>query len=161
MKERDGAYSTAGIYLFGGAIALFALCKIAGIIDWSWWRIGLPIGAYLGFNLLYIATGFGYLSWIEFVERHGMTEGASIAVKQKRGHLNLGAIQFALFALGVSEWASPSEALNGFWWPFGSAVVMIAFASLAIVSLVLYWSTNVERNSDVDYSKDRTRRGLI
>jgi hypothetical protein len=151
------AYKTAGLYLFASASALFALCKVAGIIDWSWWRICLPVGAYVGFNLLHIATGFGYLSWIEFVEANGTTEGASIAVEENRGHLKLGAIQFALFALGVTERASPSEALNGFWRSFGSAAVMIAFGSLAIVSLVLYWSTNVERNSDVENSKDSTR----
>jgi hypothetical protein len=127
--------------------------RLGGIIDWSWWRIWLPIGTYVGFNLVYIATGFGYLSSIEFVERNGTTEGASIAVQEKRGHLNLRAIQFALFALGVAERASPSEALNGCWRSFGSAAVMIAFGSLAIVRLVSYWSTNVERNSDVDYSK--------
>jgi len=137
VKERGRAYKRAGLYLFASASALFALCKIAGINDWSWWRICLPTGAYVGFNLFYIATGFGYLSWIEFVERNGTTASASIAVEEKRGHLNLGAIQFALFALGVTEWLSPSEAFNGFWRSFGSTAVMIAFGSLAIANLAL------------------------
>ena len=151
MQKKGGVFELAGLYLCGSASVLFALCKITEVIDWSWWRVCLPIGAYVGFNLLFITTGFGYLSWIEFV---GAIETASIAVDEKRGYLNLGAIQFALFALGVTEWASPSEALNGFWRPFGSAGVMIAFGSLVIVNLVLYWSTNVERSSEVDYSKD-------
>ena len=62
-----------------------------------------------------MATGFAYLSWIDFVEANGTTETARIADDEKRAYLHLGAIHFALFALGVSEWSSPSEALNGFW----------------------------------------------
>ena len=36
----------------------------------------LPFGGYLGFNLTYMATGFAYLSWIDFVEANGTTETA-------------------------------------------------------------------------------------
>lgn len=144
------AFKTAGLYPYAGASVLFALCKMTGVNDWSWWRVCLPFGGYVGFNLAYVATGFGYLSWIDFVKAHGSTGTASIAADEKRGYLNLGAIHFALFALGVSEWASPSEALNGFWRSFGSAGVMIAFGSLAIVNLVLFWSTNVQRHGKAD-----------
>jgi len=34
--------------------------------------------------------------------------------------------------------------LNGFWNAFASAGVMISFGLLAIVNLVMYWSTNVQ-----------------
>jgi hypothetical protein len=64
--------------------------------------------------------------------------------------LNLGAIQFALFALGVRERASPSVALNGFWNSFGSTGLMLAFVLLAIVNLVMYWDTNVQCHGESD-----------
>ncbi len=110
----------------------------------------------MGFNLTYMATGFAYLSWIHFVDGNGMTETASIADEEKRGYLNLGAIHFALFALGVSERASPTVALNGFWNSFGSAGVMIAFGLLAIANLVMYWSTNVQFHGESDRTKKDT-----
>jgi len=102
------------LYLFASVSVLFALCKISELNDWSWWRGGVPFGGYVGFNLIFMATGFAYLSWIHFVAGNGMIETASIADDEKRGYVNLGAIQFALFALGVSERVSPSVALNGF-----------------------------------------------
>jgi len=66
-------FKTAGLYLFASTSVLFALCKITGLNDWSWWRVWLPFGGYVGFNLTHIATGFAYLSWIEFVEVNGST----------------------------------------------------------------------------------------
>ena len=158
MAEKAGAFKTAGLSLYASASVLFALCKMTGINDWSWWRVCLPFGGYVGFNLIYMATGLGYLSWIDFVETNGATEIARIVDDEKRGYLNLGVIQFALFALGVSESASPSEALYGFWRSFGSTGVMIAFGSLAIVNLVLFWSTNVQRHGKADrMTTDLTR----
>jgi hypothetical protein len=132
------------LYLFASVSVLFALCKTAGLNDWSWWRVWLPFGGYVGFNLTYVAIGFAYLSWIEFANGNGTTESTRIVDDEKRGCLDLGAIQFALFALDVSERGSPSVALNGFWNSFGSTGVMIAFGLLAIVNLVMYWSTNVQ-----------------
>lgn len=96
------------------------------------------------------SAGFAYLSWIHFVDGNGMTETASIADDEKRGYLNLDAILFALFALGVSERVSPSVVLNGFWNSFASAGVMIAFGFLAIVNLVMYWSTNDQCHGESD-----------
>ena len=157
MEERGKPFETVGLYLFAGTSVLFAVCKIAGVNDWSWWRVCLPFGGYVGFNLTYMATGFAYLSWIDFVEANATTETASIVEDEKRGFLDLGAIHFALFALGVSQWASPSEALNGFWQPFGGVGVMIAFGSLAIVNLVLFWSANIQRHGHPDRTtKDTT-----
>jgi uncharacterized membrane protein len=148
VKESDREVETTGWYLFAGASALFALCKIMGVNDWSWWRVCLPFAGYLGFNLIYMVTGLAYLSWIDFVRTDGTTEKVRIAADEKRGYLRLGAIHFTLFAVGVSEWASPSEAWSGFWGSFGSAGVMITFASLTIVSLILFWSTNVQCRSE-------------
>jgi len=91
-----------------------------------------------------------YLSWIDFVKLNGTTETARIADDEKRGYLDLGVIHFGLFALGVSEWASPSQALNGFWQPFGSPGVLIAFGGLAVVSLFLFWGTTVQRHGESD-----------
>jgi len=130
VRRSVGGFKTAGLYLFASVSVLFSLCKIAGLNDWSWWRVWLPIGGYAGFNLTYMATGFAYLSWIHFVDGNEIIATASIADDEKRSYLNLGAIQFALLASGVSERVSPSVALSGFWNSFASAGVMTALGSL-------------------------------
>lgn len=40
--------------LFGLLTIIFVICKIAGIIDWSWWLVFLPMygGALLGLFVL-------------------------------------------------------------------------------------------------------------
>jgi hypothetical protein len=53
---------------------------------------------YLGFNLTYMATGFAYLSWIDFVEANGTTETARIADDENLAYLQIGTIHFGLFA---------------------------------------------------------------
>ena len=148
MEEGGRGVRTAGLYLFAGVSALIAVFKVMGVNDWSWWRVCLPFGSYVGFSLTYIATGFAYFSWIDFANGRGSTATAGIVDDQTWGCYWLGWIHFTLFAVGVSEWASPSVAWNGFWRSFGSPGVMIAFASLTIVNLILFWSTNVERLSE-------------
>jgi hypothetical protein len=143
--------------LFASVSVLFAVCKITELNDWSRWRVWLPFGGYVGFNLTFMATGFAYSSWIHFVDGNGMTETASIADDERRGYLNLGAIHLTLFALGVSERVSPSVALNGFWNSFENSGVMIAFGLLAIGNLVMYWATNVQCHGESDRTtKDAT-----
>jgi hypothetical protein len=93
VEGRGKPFETAGLYLFAGTSVLFAVCKIAGVNDWSWWRVWLPFGGYVGFNLTYMVTGLGYLSWIDFVDANATTETAHIVDDEKRGYLNLGAIQ--------------------------------------------------------------------
>ena len=155
MGEGSRAFETTGLDLFAGTSVLFALCKITGVNDWSWWRVCLPIGGYLGFNLTYMATGFAYLSWIDFVA-NGTTETARIADDENPGLPANWRHSLWIVCAGHERCASRSEALNGFWWSFGSAGVMTAFDSLAIVNLVLFWSTNVQRHSEPDRTTKQT-----
>ena len=148
MQESERGVSAAGLCVFAGASALIALFKVMGVNDWSWWRVCLPIGSYVGFSLTYIATGFVYFSWIEFASGRGSIDLASIADDQQWGYYGLGWIHFTLFAVGLSEWASPSQGWNGFWQSFGSPGVMITFACLTIVSLILFWSSSVKLLSE-------------
>ena len=148
MEQTERRVSTAGLYVFGCASALIALFKVMGVNDWSWWRVCLAVGSYVGFRLTYIATGFAYLSWIYFVRGRRSPPAARIAVDQQRGYFTLGWMHFMLFAVGISEWASPSQGWNGFWQPFGRPGIMIAFASLTVISLIVFWSATIEHLSE-------------
>jgi len=103
MEKRESGVSAAGLCVFGGASALIALFKLLGVNDWSWWRVCLPVGSYVGFSLTYIATGFAYLSWTYFVRGYRSPSTARIADDQQRGYFSLGWIHFILLAVGISE----------------------------------------------------------
>jgi hypothetical protein len=60
---------TTGFFVFGALTLIVALLKLAVFSDWSWWRVSLPILIFVGFNIAYIVTGFGYLSFAEARER--------------------------------------------------------------------------------------------
>ena len=76
MKASDREVETAAWYLFAGASALFALCAIMGVNDWSWWRVCLPFAGYLGFNLIYMGNGI-CLSEPDRFRQHGRDDGES------------------------------------------------------------------------------------
>jgi len=136
----DSGIQTKGLNLCGFLTGLLILLRFLGTIDWSWWRIGLPLGVYVGFQLAYIVTGFIYLS------QAGIEEEPEEETDLLDGHNDipyfwLAWVNFILFAVGVSEWAEPSVVGHGFWPAFGNPGVMIAFGVLAEVNLFLFWSS--------------------
>ena len=135
-----------------------AVLKLMGVHAWSWWRVCLPIGMYLGFNVAHIGTGFIYLSQADILERPQEEEAALLEDHQKTPYFWLAWVHFALFAVGTTEWMAPSDALNGFWRAFGNFGVMIAFGSLSIVNLFLYWSSIGSRLNASKSTGGKTQR---
>ena len=139
--HRTAGVKTAGLNLFAVLTFLMALSKLMGVHDWSWWRVCLPVGVYVAFNVAYIGTGFIYLSRANIEDRSSEDEAALLEGHAKTSYFWLAWVNVALFSIGATEWMAPSEALNGFWRAFGNPGVMIAFGSLAVVNLFLYWSS--------------------
>jgi len=137
----DSGIQTTGLYLCGFLTAVLTLLKFLGPIDWSWWRIGLPLGVYLGFQVAYIVTGFIYLSQAGIEERPPEEETELLTGHNDIPYFWLAWVHFVLFGVGVTEWAEPSGVWNGFWHAFGDPGVMIAFGSLAELNLFLFWSS--------------------
>jgi hypothetical protein len=155
--HRTAGVKTAGLNLFAVLTLLMALSKLMGVHDWSWWRVCLPVGVYVAFNVAYIGTGFIYLSRANIEDRPSEDEAALLEEHAKTPYFWLAWVNVALFSIGATEWMAPSEALNGFWRAFGNPGVMIAFGSLAVVNLFLYWSSIGSR---LDESQS-TRRRII
>ena len=137
----DSGIQTTGLYLCGFLTAVLTLLKFLGTIDWSWWRMGLPLGVYVGFQVAYIVTGFIYLSQAGIEEQRPKEETELLTVHNDIPYYWLAWVNFILFGVGVSEWAQPSGIGHGFWQAFGNPAVMIAFAALAEVNLFLFWSS--------------------
>ena len=147
LELSDSGIQTTGLYLFGVLTAVLTLLKFLGTIDWSWWRIGLPLGVYVGFQVAYIVTGFIYLSQVNIEEQPPEKETELLTVHNDIPYYWLAWVNFILFGMGVSEWAQPSGVGHGFWQAFGNPAVMIAFGALAEVNLFLFWSSIGQMNN--------------
>jgi hypothetical protein len=131
---------TKGFWIFGGLSVLLALGKITGLWAGSWWQVALPFLIFLGFNVLYIAMGFLYLSIVPV--RYGPEDAESdlLRTHSDSAHYWAGFIFLACFALNVVRRLEPVEA-STVWWLFSGRVeVLIAFGAFSVVSLWLYWS---------------------
>jgi hypothetical protein len=160
--HRTEGVQAAGLNLFAVLTLLMALTKLIGVHDWSWWRVCLPVGAYVAFNVAYIGTGFIYLSRANIEDQPSEDEAALLEDHAKTPYFWLAWVNVALFSIGATEWIAPSEALNGFWHAFGNLGVMLAFGSLAVVNLFLYWSSVCSRLDDLQStSGGETRRRII
>ena len=61
--------SFCGICVLGALILIMVIIKLTEVTSGSWWRVLLPIGILVGFNVMYIVVGFIYLTWTRIPER--------------------------------------------------------------------------------------------
>ncbi len=116
-----------------------ALLKLAAFSDWSWWRVSLPILIFVGFNIAYIVSGFGYLSFAEARKTSSWDEGN--ALEQHHSPLYwISMLFFVAFADNVVRYLDGTEDSYWFWGLSGRLEAVFVFASLSMVGLFLYWS---------------------
>jgi hypothetical protein len=71
MSSRAGnPIQTTGFYLSGFLSLALAVLKLTTIVDWSWWRVMLPLWVFLVHNAAYLLVGFICL----FFARYGEDE---------------------------------------------------------------------------------------
>ena len=104
---------TTGMWLFGGLTVLLALGKVMGLWPWSWWHVVVPIMIFLGFNGLYIAVGFLYLSVVSVPERPEAEETALVRWHTDLAHYGAGLVFVAGFGLNIVRRLAPAEASTG------------------------------------------------
>lgn len=128
-----------GIFVFGALTLIMSLLKLAVFSDWSWWRVSLPILVFVGFNIAYIVTGFGYLSFAEAGERPIQNE--SNPLEQHHGPLYWSSmLLFVAFADNLVRYLEGTEDSYWFWGLSGRLEAVFIFGSLSMVGLFLYWS---------------------
>ena len=116
-----------------------ALVKLAVFSDWSWWRVSLPILTFVGFNIAYMVSGFGYLSFAEARERPCRDEG--IPLEQHHNPLYwISMLLFVAFADNTVRYLEGTEDSYWFWGLSGRLEAVFIFGSLSMVGLFLYWS---------------------
>ena len=68
MRGESGI-SLTGLYICGAISFVMLVLKLSVIDNWSWWRVLLPLGLFVGFNVINIVVAFIYLSFAHIPER--------------------------------------------------------------------------------------------
>ena len=65
----DNGIRLTGLYICGAIAFVMLVLKLSIIDTWSWWRVLLPIGLFVGFAVTHIVVAFIYLSFANIPER--------------------------------------------------------------------------------------------
>ena len=68
MRGESGINFT-GLYICSAIAFVMLVLKLSVIDTWSWWRVLLPLGLFVGFNVTNIVVAFIYLSFAHIPER--------------------------------------------------------------------------------------------
>jgi len=75
MRSRaDNPIQTAGFYLAGFLSVVLAVLKLTAMVDWSWWRVMLPVWVFSVHNAAYILVGFICLFFAKYGEEEEKEE---------------------------------------------------------------------------------------
>ena len=64
-SKRERAVQTAGFWIFGVVSVVLLVLKMTVAPYWSWWRVLLPLLAFVGHNALYIVVGLLCFRWLK------------------------------------------------------------------------------------------------
>ena len=134
-----GEVHLSGFFIFAVVMMLMAAAKVTVLDTWSWWRVSLPLAAYVGFNAAYIISGLIYLSVARLPE-HTEDEEADLD-EGNSTHRWISMLFFVVFADNVVRWFEGTEAAYWFWLLSGTAEAVVIFGVLSVLNLFLYWST--------------------
>src|SRR5262250_3017500 len=88
-RQSEHSVQTAGFWIFGSLSVVLAVLKLTVAAYWSWWRVVLPLLAFLGHNALYILTALMCFRWLKDDE-----EDSTSADKHTRVGYNVAALLF-------------------------------------------------------------------
>ena len=80
-----------GFWMFGVLSVVLAILKLTVAGYWSWWRVMLPLLAFLGHNAVYLLAGFLCFCWLKHEEDE---EEPTTVQKHSREGYNLAALLF-------------------------------------------------------------------
>ena len=139
MRGESGI-SLTGLY-FCGAIAFVMLVLKLSVIDtWSWWRVLLPIGLFVGFTVTHIVVVFIYLSFAHIPERPDGDEAEILEPHAIKAHYTAAMFFFVIFGDNMVRWIEGGETSHWFWLFSGKGEVLTAFGTLSVLALFAYWS---------------------
>ena len=139
MRGESGI-SLSGLYICGVISLVMLVLKLSVIETWSWWRVILPVGLIVGFNVTNMVVAFIYLSFAHIPERPDGDEAEVLAPHEINVHYVAAMLFFVVFGDNVVRWIDGSETSYWFWLLSGKVEVLAAFGALSVLALFAYWS---------------------
>jgi hypothetical protein len=134
-SEPEDSVQTGGFWIFGFLSVVGAVLKLTVAAYWSWWRVMLPLLAFLGHNALYVLVGLICFRWLT-----PEAEESTSADRYSRYSYNIAALLFFFLFLDNLLRREEGQGWVGFWLCSGSLEVMVLFVLLSLVAQFAYWS---------------------
>ena len=139
MRGESGI-SLTGLYICGAISFVMLVLKLSVIDNWSWWRVLLPLGLFVGFNVINIVVAFIYLSFAHIPERPDGDEAEVLEPHTINVHYVAAMLFFVVFGDNVVRWIEGSETSYWFWLFSGKGESFAVFGVLSVLALFAYWS---------------------
>ena len=146
--KRDQPIQSEGLYVFGFFSLVLAVLKLTIEVHWSWWRVLLPLGVFLGHNLLHVLVGFICLFFVKYGEQGGEEECTIVEAKLLTGYKLGGMLCFLIFLDNLLRWMERGGNSAWFWLCSGKLEVVVLFGLFSLVAQFLYWSEIVGELSE-------------
>jgi H+/Cl- antiporter ClcA len=141
MSSRAGhQIQTTGFYVSGFLSLGLAVRKLTAIVNWSWWRVMLPLGVFLGHNAAYILVGFICLFCARYGEEEEEEEQSIDETNLLQGYRFAAMLFFLIFLDNLLRWIEGRGDSNWFWLCSGKLGILVLFGVLSLVAHFLYWS---------------------
>ena len=139
MRGESGI-SLTGLYICGAISFVMLVLKLSVIDNWSWWRVLLPLGLFVGFNVTNIVVAFIYLSFAHIPERPDGDEAEVLEPHTINVHYVAAMLFFVVFGDNMVRWIESGETSYWFWLLSGKAEALAVFGVLSVLALFAYWS---------------------
>jgi hypothetical protein len=133
--EPENAVDIRGLWIFGFLSVVLAVLKLTVAAYWSWWRVVLPLLAFLGHNALYILTALISFHWLKDDEEESTT-----ADRYSRDGYNITALLFFFLFLDNLLRHVEGQGWDGFWPCSGRLDVVVLYFVLSLLAHFAFWS---------------------
>ena len=139
MRGENGI-SLTGLYVFVAIAFVMLVLKLSVIDTWSWWRVVLPLGLFVGFHITNIVVAFIYLSFAHIPERPDGDEADILEPHTINADYIAAMLFFAVFGDNMVRWIEGSDTSHWFWLLSGKGETLAVFGVLSVLALFSYWS---------------------
>ena len=139
MRGESGI-SLTGLYICGAISLIMLVLKLSVIDNWSWWRVLLPLGLFVGFKVINIVVAFIYLSLAHIPERPDGDEADILEPHTINVHYVAAMLFFVVFGDNMVRWIEGSDTFYWFWLFSGKDEALAVFGALSVLALFAYWS---------------------
>jgi hypothetical protein len=126
MSSRAGKQiQTTGFYLSGFLSLALAALKLTAIVDWSWWRVMLPLWVFLGHNAAYLLIGFICLFFARYGEEQEEEEQSIDETNLLRSYSSASMLFGLIFVDNLLRWIEGRGDSNWFWLCSGKLEILV------------------------------------